>query len=98
LSQVTFSQWSSQTSGVTSALYSVYFFDAQTGWAAGGNFSPNLGMVHHTTDGGANWTVQTGRHKIAGLIHILAQYILPMQIMAGQLEPQAPFFIQAMEE
>ena len=34
---VLFPQWIPQSSGVTSELNSVYFFDAQTGWAVGDN-------------------------------------------------------------
>ena len=52
-SQLTFSQWVPQSSGVTSGLYSVHFFDAQTGWAVGGN-----GVIINTTDGGNNWAEQ----------------------------------------
>lgn len=46
-------QWSDQTSGITNDLNSVYFTDADNGWAVG-----RQGKVIHTTNGGATWTVQ----------------------------------------
>ncbi len=52
-SQVSFSQWTSQTSGVTSSLFSVFFIDGLTGWAVGDN-----GVIVNTTDGGNSWSEQ----------------------------------------
>lgn len=52
-SQVTFSQWTPQSSGVGASLNSVYFFDGLTGWAVGDG-----GTIISTTDGGNNWFEQ----------------------------------------
>jgi photosystem II stability/assembly factor-like uncharacterized protein len=49
-----YSQWNSQTSGITSYLTSLYFFNQSTGWAAG-----DQGKILKTTNGGTNWTLQT---------------------------------------
>jgi len=43
--------WVEQTSGITSNINTVYFFDANTGLAAG-----NDGNLLQTTDGGSNWS------------------------------------------
>ena len=52
-SQVTFSQWSSQSSSVSVQLQSVFFIDGLTGWAVG-----REGVIVKTTDGGSNWSEQ----------------------------------------
>jgi len=44
-------QWTAQTSGTTENLASVYFIDANTGYAVG-----KSGTILKTTDGGTNWT------------------------------------------
>ena len=49
-----FSQWTSQTSGTTDYLLSVYFTDADTGYAVGDN-----GTILKTSNGGTNWTAET---------------------------------------
>ena len=49
-------RWDAQNSGVTDNLCSVFFFDPQTGWAAGEN-----NTVLKTTDGGATWKRMTER-------------------------------------
>ena len=49
-----FSQWTSQTSGTTEYLQSVYFTDADTGYTVGSN-----GTILKTSNGGTNWTAQT---------------------------------------
>ncbi|MGH7595302.1 MAG: YCF48-related protein, partial [bacterium] len=46
--------WSAHTSGTTNVLYSVYFTDANTGWAAG-----EVGTILKTTNGGSTWSAQT---------------------------------------
>ncbi|NOS85449.1 MAG: T9SS type A sorting domain-containing protein [Ignavibacteria bacterium] len=48
------SQWFQQTSGTTNVLTNIYFVDANTGTAIG-----LAGTIRRTTNGGANWTVQT---------------------------------------
>ena len=49
--------WTSQTSGITTYLYSVRAIDAQTAWAAGAG-----GVVRRTTNGGTTWTGVGGGH------------------------------------
>lgn len=46
--------WSVQSTGVTTVLYSVYFLNSSQGYACGGN-----GKILVTTNGGANWIPQT---------------------------------------
>lgn len=48
-----FSQWLVQTSGTSSNLKSVFFFNAQTGYVTGAG-----GLILITTNGGTNWTQQ----------------------------------------
>jgi len=43
--------WATQTSGTTSALYSVSIVDDQNAWAVG-----DAGVVRRTTNGGATWS------------------------------------------
>lgn len=43
-------KWNNQTGNTLSDLQSVYFLDAQTGWAVGGS-----GVLLNTTDGGISW-------------------------------------------
>lgn len=50
VAQICFAQWSSQSSGVTTNLYSSYFLDKNIGWASGAN-----GVILKTTNGGVNW-------------------------------------------
>ena len=45
--------WFEQTSGTTNHLNSVFFIDADNGWAVG-----DSGTIIHTSDGGNNWNVQ----------------------------------------
>lgn len=56
-------QWTAQTSGTNNALKSVYFTDANTGYAVGGLYyqdASNLwnykNVIIKTIDGGANWS------------------------------------------
>lgn len=42
-----------QTSGTTNTLYSVYFVDANTGWVVG-----DVATILKTTNGGGNWVAQ----------------------------------------
>jgi photosystem II stability/assembly factor-like uncharacterized protein len=46
--------WTEQTSGISNALYSVYFINADTGYAVG-----DSGTIIKTTNGGELWTKQT---------------------------------------
>jgi photosystem II stability/assembly factor-like uncharacterized protein len=50
-------QWTAQSIG-SSSLYlsSVYFVNANTGYAAGIGLYEQMGVILKTTDGGANWT------------------------------------------
>lgn len=54
VTSLTFSQWSEQTSGVTTGLNSVSPVDNNIVWACGQN-----GKVLLTTNGGANWIITT---------------------------------------
>ena len=47
------SGWVQQNSGTTQLLFSVFFVNAQTGWAVG-----NEGIIINTTTGGTNWEQQ----------------------------------------
>jgi photosystem II stability/assembly factor-like uncharacterized protein len=49
------SGWVQLNSGTTNTLYSVFFTDNNTGYLAGGSFSPEIGIVLKTTNGGNNW-------------------------------------------
>ena len=51
------SGWVSQSSGTTNLLIGVFFTDASTGTAVGGN--PGSSIILHTTNGGATWTGQS---------------------------------------
>lgn len=51
--------WIDKPSGTPHALYSVYFTDANNGWAVGG-----YGTVLKTTNGGENWMLQTSGTSI----------------------------------
>lgn len=51
---LTNAQWVEQNSGVTSILRSVFFINAETGWASGDD-----GNILFTSDGGQNWVNQT---------------------------------------
>jgi photosystem II stability/assembly factor-like uncharacterized protein len=51
--------WFQQVSGTTLNLYSVYFIDANTGFAAG-----DTGVILRTVNGGSNWTIiNSGTNK-----------------------------------
>ena len=50
LTSVCFAQWVEQKSGTSNRLLTVYFLNAELGWAAGDD-----GTVLKTTDGGLNW-------------------------------------------
>jgi photosystem II stability/assembly factor-like uncharacterized protein len=47
-------QWIPQNSGTSNCLKSIYFTDANTGYAVG-----NAGTILKTSDGGLNWTTQS---------------------------------------
>ena len=50
-------QWTAQSIGMPSIdLYSVYFVNADTGYATGYDYTNEIGMILKTTDGGTNWT------------------------------------------
>jgi len=46
--------WTKQNTGTTNSLYSVYFTNADTGWAIG-----SLGIILKTTNGGSDWVQQS---------------------------------------
>lgn len=48
------SQWTTQSSGITSSLNSIFFIDASNGFTAGDG-----GKILKTTNGGTNWTNST---------------------------------------
>ena len=54
--------WYEQTSGTSNHLHSVYFIDADNGWAVGGKYNQlgsSSGVLLKTTNGGIDWTDQT---------------------------------------
>ena len=59
--------WLRLSSGTSTDLSSVYFVDAETGWAAGSNL-----VIMHTGDGGATWTTQYGGWYPLGLSGVTA--------------------------
>jgi photosystem II stability/assembly factor-like uncharacterized protein len=58
-------QWSEQTSGVTTALYSVSAIDNETAWICGAG-----GQVLRTTNGGYNWLITTSPNSALPLYNI----------------------------
>jgi len=48
-------QWTALSSGTTSNLHGVYFFNADTGFVIGGDFNSNS-IILKTVNGGATWT------------------------------------------
>jgi len=46
--------WTSNSSGISNYLFSVYFVDSSIGWISGSN-----GILLKTTDGGSTWTAKT---------------------------------------
>ena len=48
-------QWVNQPSGTTKKLFSVYFFNENTGWAVGGIYAGSAVIILKTTNGGENW-------------------------------------------
>ena len=61
----TFAQWTEQTSGITTALFSVSAVDNDVVWACGAN-----GVVLRTINSGINWTVTTSPDPAVGLYTI----------------------------
>jgi photosystem II stability/assembly factor-like uncharacterized protein len=53
--------WAEQSTGVTGYVGSIDFVDDDNGWAYVGSFASGLplGIVLHTTDGGAHWSSQS---------------------------------------
>jgi len=51
--------WTAQTIETNTWLSSVYFPDANTGFAVGGYNSVSGGVIYKTTDGGTSWIAQT---------------------------------------
>ncbi len=65
--------WSTQSSGTTSNLNSVYFTDALTGYVVGGEegFSMSAGTtILKTTNGGTNWISQSHNLNYYGLTSV----------------------------
>nr|HMS66218.1 hypothetical protein [Ignavibacteria bacterium] len=60
-----FSQWTEQTSGVTTPIYSVSAVDNSVVWACG-----NGGVVLRTINSGVTWSVTTSPNSSAGLYTI----------------------------
>ncbi len=54
VNQICFAQWYQQNSGTAVNLNSVYFENANNGWAVGDG-----GTIIRTTNGGTNWITQT---------------------------------------
>jgi photosystem II stability/assembly factor-like uncharacterized protein len=54
------SAWTPQTSGITNSLSSVYFSDANNGWAVG-----NGGKILHTASRGSVWTPQSSGTSVS---------------------------------
>jgi len=46
--------WTSQSSGISNYLFSIYFVDSNTGWIAGSD-----GILLKTIDGGSTWITQS---------------------------------------
>ena len=61
----TFAHWTEQSSGITSALYSVSAVDNSVVWACGEN-----GVVLRTINSGINWTATTSPNPSVGLYTI----------------------------
>jgi len=61
----TFAQWTEQSSGITTALYSVSAVDNYVAWACGEN-----GVVLRTINSGDNWTATTSPDPLVGLYTI----------------------------
>jgi hypothetical protein len=72
-SSAVFSQWIPQSSGVSQRLTSVFFTDANKGWAAG-----YAGTIRYTTNGGANWTTQNSNSAV-----IFIRYFLQIPVWDG---------------
>jgi photosystem II stability/assembly factor-like uncharacterized protein len=47
--------WTAQTSGTLNDLHSVYFIDANTGYAVGGSVLTGDGILLKTINGGTSW-------------------------------------------
>ncbi len=60
-----FAQWTEQSSGITTAIYSVHAVDNNVVWACGEN-----GVVLRTINSGVNWTVTTSPDPAVGLYNI----------------------------
>jgi photosystem II stability/assembly factor-like uncharacterized protein len=60
-----FAQWTEQSSGITSPLYSVSAVDNNVAWACGEN-----GVVLRTINSGVNWTTTTSPNPSIGLYTI----------------------------
>ncbi len=48
--------WASQVSPTSDLLDDVFFIDANTGWAVGGNFEVTSGVILKTINAGSTWT------------------------------------------
>jgi hypothetical protein len=65
ITSASFSQWTEQTSGVTSALLSVSPVDNNTVWIAGAS-----GKVLYTSNGGTNWIITTSPNSAIDMSNI----------------------------
>jgi len=59
ITQICFAQWYTQNSDTTIWLTSVYFIDANTGWAVGADNLNGESLILKTTDGGNTWIRKT---------------------------------------
>ena len=64
-----YSQWYKQQIPVNKPVTGIKFIDTLNGWASTGDFFDtsfqNTGCILHTTNGGANWSIQLGKSRFA---------------------------------
>lgn len=78
--------WRQAVTPVSTTMTSVSFVDARLGWAAG-----HAGMILHTTDGGATWTLQADGRGIARQVQAsLSDQDTRMAAVAAQLVADGP--------
>jgi len=49
--------WSDRTLDITWPIREIYFLTPNIGWAAGGNYSSNVGGMYFSHDGGQTWSL-----------------------------------------
>ena len=64
-----YSQWFKQQIPVNKPVTGIKFLDTLNGWACTGSFldtsAQNTGCIIHTTNGGADWSIQLGKSRFA---------------------------------